>query len=32
MKIVVTGPKGAGKSTTGSALAERIGLEAIEND
>ena len=32
MKIVITGPKGAGKSTTGSALAERIGLEATETD
>ncbi|MFQ6047947.1 MAG: chorismate synthase [Phycisphaerae bacterium] len=32
MRIVVTGPKGAGKSTLAAALAERVGLQAIETD
>ena len=32
MKIVVMGPKGAGKSTVGLALAELLGLQAVETD
>jgi len=32
MKIVITGPKGAGKTTIGQALSELTGLEALETD
>lgn len=32
MKIVIAGPKGAGKSTVGERLAQRLGLPAIETD
>jgi chorismate synthase len=32
MKIVIAGPKGAGKSTLGKALSELTGLTAIETD
>ena len=32
MKIVLAGPKGAGKSSVAAELAERTGLEAIETD
>lgn len=32
MNIVIIGPKGAGKSTVGDALAERLGLDVIETD
>lgn len=32
MKIVLAGPKGAGKSSVAAKLAELIGLEAIETD
>ncbi len=32
MRIVVTGAKGAGKSTVGALLAEKLGLVAVETD
>ncbi len=32
MKIVIAGPKGAGKSTVGACLAEITGLELVETD
>lgn len=32
MKIVIIGPKGAGKTTIGRILANRLGIEALETD
>ncbi len=32
MKIVIAGPKGAGKTTVGNELSKLIGLEAVETD
>lgn len=32
MKIVLSGPKGAGKSSVAKALSEQLGLPAIETD
>ena len=32
MNIVILGPKGAGKSTVGKALAERIGWDSVDTD
>ncbi|MHC4237605.1 MAG: shikimate kinase, partial [Planctomycetota bacterium] len=32
MKIVISGPKGAGKSSVAAVLSKKLGLPAIETD